>query len=100
MIPKNRHPWLRGTSKRLGPKSSRDESPGKKSGPLTRLLDDMSKETYGRERSRCIVEEQCVSCGHRMELHKLAQECVDEFRISGLCPGCFEDVFKYYDEHV
>ena len=73
---------------------------------VTKKLDRLAVELFGRNASDCVLKGVCVSCSQRVRKKDFApgdvlgQNILEEYIESGLCPHCIEDlysgaVFKY-----
>ena len=71
--------------------------PAYKSPEMIALLDSMSMSAYGRKRSESIANDICVSCGKKPDF--VDEEQMVEFRVSGLCPKCWQEVEKLNAEY-
>jgi len=69
-------------------------NPSKKSKQLNEILDNVSKNLFGREREESIRKNICVMCGNIVDENNFKDELsLKEFKISGMCQECQDKIF-------
>lgn len=66
--------------------------PSDKAPHVTQALDELAQLLFGRERTASIRADVCVQCGHPASTFT-DDLSAREFRISGLCQECQNDIF-------
>ena len=61
-------------------------------------LDAMARRLYGWTKGEAHAELSCVRCRNVMDLAKVSREDAREYELSGLCPGCWRELFPPEDE--
>ena len=68
-----------------------------KTAAMENMLDDMTKELFGRGRKVAMDNQMCVICGGDAN-HFEDELSRREYGISGMCQGCQDGVFKVDNE--
>jgi hypothetical protein len=61
---------------------------------LDEFKDKMTKELYGMTRAEALRHGICVSCKERAIPKCYSHAGLREYKISGLCEKCFDEIFK------
>ena len=65
-----------------------------KSPEMLDLLDFVSNLLFGQPLSIALNEGRCISCKQPVDLTKLTDLDVKKFKLSALCPTCFDKIMK------
>ncbi len=61
--------------------------------PKTQAIDTQLKNIFGVDRQESIRKNKCVACDQTVYPETMADIDQREFKISGICPGCWKKIF-------
>lgn len=65
---------------------------------LQSFKNGIARMAFGMTTSEAHEKGVCISCKQNVDRTTLAPDDAKEYRMSGLCPGCFEEITREEDE--